>query len=86
MVVGGPPANATPPIVNCPLCSGQHRLSKCEFMKAKSPEERKSFVRQVRLCDNCFAGGHVAMDCRSKMKRRRLGRASQNVDVCCEAP
>mgnify|MGYP000680586806 CR=1 FL=1 len=68
MVAGGSPANATPPIVNCPLCSGQHRLSKCELMKAKSPEERKSFVRQVRLCDNCFASGHMAMDCRSKMR------------------
>lgn len=68
MVAGGPPANATPPIVNCPLCTGQHRLSKCELMKAKSPEERKSFVRQVRLCDNCFASGHMAMDCRSKMR------------------
>ena len=68
MVAGGPPANATPPIVNCLLCSGQHRLSKCELMKAKSPEERKSFVRQVRLCDNCFASGHMPMDCRSKMR------------------
>ena len=68
MVAGSPPANTTPPIVNCPLCSGQHRLSKCELVKAKSPEQRKSFVRQVRLCDNCFASGDMAMDCRSKMR------------------
>lgn len=36
-------------------------------MKAKSPEERKSFVRQARLCDNCLGSGHMAIDCRSKM-------------------
>lgn len=60
--------NTNRPIANCPLCSGQHRLSKCETMKAKSPEERKNFVRQARLCDNCFGRGHVAMECRSMMK------------------
>ena len=63
----GPQMN-TAPIVICPLCSGQHRLWKCELMKAKSPEERKSFVRQARLCDNCLGGRHMAKDCRSKMK------------------
>ena len=57
----------TAPIITCPLCSDQHRLWKCELMKAKSPEERKSFVRQARLCDNCLGSGHMAIDCRSKM-------------------
>ena len=37
-------------------------------MKAKSPEERKAFVRQARLCDNCFGRGDVAKDCSSNMK------------------
>ena len=37
-------------------------------MKAKSPEERKAFVRLARLCDNCFRRGHVAKDCRCNMK------------------
>ena len=63
----GPQAN-TASILICPLCTGQHRLWKCELMKAKSPEERKSFVRQARLCDNCLGSGHMAMDCRSKMR------------------
>ena len=62
-----PQANTALTVI-CPLCSGQHRLWKCELMKAKSPEERKSFVRQARLCDNCLGTGHMAMDCRSKMK------------------
>ena len=37
----------TAPIIICPLCSGQHRLRKWELMKAKSPEERKSFVQEA---------------------------------------
>ena len=63
----GPQAN-TASILICPLCTGQHRLWKCELMKAKSREERKSFVRQARLCDNCLGSGHMAMDYRSKMR------------------
>ena len=59
---------SSPNVPNCPLCSGCHKLSKCEQMKAKSPEERKAFVRQIRLCDNCFGRGYVANDCRSNMK------------------
>lgn len=42
-------------------------------MKAKSPEERKKFVRQARLCENCFRSGHMAMDCRSRMKCQVIG-------------
>ncbi|XP_078382246.1 uncharacterized protein LOC144664919 [Oculina patagonica] len=68
VVAGGVQVGATPALAICPLCSGQHRLSKCELMKAKTPEERKSFVRQARLCDNCFQSGHMAMNCGSKMK------------------
>ncbi|PFX11376.1 hypothetical protein AWC38_SpisGene24930, partial [Stylophora pistillata] len=64
----GPVPNIIPPVLNCPMCSGQHRLAKCELMRAKSPEERKSFVRRARLCDNCFGSGHMASDCRSRMK------------------
>lgn len=37
-------------------------------MKAKSPEDRKCFVQQARICDNCLGSGHMALDCRSKMK------------------
>ena len=33
-----------------------------------TPGERKSFVRQAGLCDNCFGRGHIAINCGSKMK------------------
>ena len=64
----GSHTNATSPVSSCPLCSGQHWLAKCERMKAMTPGERKSFVRQTGLCDNCFGSGHVALNCGSKMK------------------
>ena len=57
----------TAPMVVCPLCSG-HRPWKCGLMKAKSPEERKTFVQQAKLCKNCLGSGHMAVDCRSKLK------------------
>ena len=37
-------------------------------MKAMTPGERKGFVRQAGLCDNCFGRGHIAINCGSKMK------------------
>ena len=64
----GPHPNVTSPVSSCPLCSGQHWLAKCERMKTMTPGERKSFVRQTGLCDNCFGRGHIAINCRSKMK------------------
>ncbi|KAL9984440.1 hypothetical protein ACROYT_G006731 [Oculina patagonica] len=68
VVAGGAQVGATPALAICPLCFGQHSLSKCELMKEKTPEERKSFVRQARLCDNCFQSGRLAMNCISKKK------------------
>ena len=47
-VVSGEPLQMTSAFT-CPLCSCHHKLSKFEQMKAKSPEERKAFVRQGRL-------------------------------------
>ena len=39
--------NVSSPVSNCPLCSGQHWLAEYERMKAMTPGERKSFVRQA---------------------------------------
>ena len=60
--------NVSSPVSSCPLCSGQHWLAKGERMEALTPGERKSFVRQAGLCDNCFGRSHMAINCRSKMK------------------
>ena len=60
--------NATPPVPNCPLCSDYHRLAKCQLMEAKSPEERKGFVRQAGSRGNYFGSGCMAIECSSKMK------------------
>lgn len=43
-------------------------------MEAKSPEERKGFVRQARPCGNYFGSGCMATECSSKMKCQVYGR------------
>ena len=38
-------------------------MSRCETFKAKSFDERRKFVRQKGLCDNCLQTGHMAKSC-----------------------
>nr|CAB3263162.1 uncharacterized protein LOC104265735 [Phallusia mammillata] len=47
----------------CPLCSKSHDLGNCDVFKRKTFVERRKFLRQVRLCDNCFVKGHIARTC-----------------------
>ena len=37
----------------CFLCSGGHKLEKCERFSAKSSEEKLKFVRDKKLCEKC---------------------------------
>ena len=46
--------------ISCQVCSGDHRMSRCEVFKQKSIPERLNFVRAKALCDNCFQIGHLA--------------------------
>ena len=49
----------------CTLCTGSHYLWKCYKLKAKSPYERRSEIRRLKLCFNCF-GSHKFAECNSK--------------------
>ena len=49
----------------CFLCSGGHKLEKCEQFSAKSSEEKLKFVRDRKLCENCLSYTHLASDCKS---------------------
>ena len=51
--------------VKCYLCFGNHKLSNCTRFRSKSHADKIAFLRQNRLCDNCFSKGHVARFCRS---------------------
>ena len=49
----------------CFLCSGSHRLEKCERFSAKSSEEKLKFVRDRKLCENYLSYTHFASGCKS---------------------
>ncbi|XP_024867526.1 uncharacterized protein LOC112451852, partial [Temnothorax curvispinosus] len=48
----------------CAMCKGKHALMLCPEFKAKSANERKSFVDTNRLCYNCL-GNHLIAKCQS---------------------
>ena len=52
---------------NCWLCSNSHKIWKCELFKAKSVAERKTCVKDLKLCFNCLSKNHQIKDCQSKI-------------------
>ena len=60
---GSAVSNRPKPSVKCHMCEGEHWMSRCETFKAKSFDERRKFVRQKGLCDNCLQTGHMAKSC-----------------------
>ncbi|XP_038075994.1 uncharacterized protein LOC119743926 [Patiria miniata] len=50
--------------VKCLCCSQQHKLAECKTFTQKSYDERRQFMRDNKLCDNCFIPWHVARRCR----------------------
>ena len=59
--------------VKCYLCFENHKLSACTRFRSKSHADKIAFLRQHRLCDNCFSKGHVARFCRSSKICSREG-------------
>ena len=47
-------------------CSKFHRLWRCDIFKSKSIEDKRTFLKQERLCFNYFNAGHRATHCSSK--------------------
>ena len=50
----------------CQQCRGPHDLSACKIFLAKSYEERRTFVRDNRVCFKCLIPGHTLNRCQSK--------------------
>ena len=51
--------------IKCHICSENHMLEACSKLAMKNYTDKIAFLRQNRLCDNCFKEGHVARFCRS---------------------
>lgn len=50
--------------IKCLLCSGEHRIYACKKFLDMSPELRYTEVVRLKLCANCFRGGHFSGQCR----------------------
>ena len=49
--------------LTCYLCSKNHLLKNCFAFRNKSLNDKYEFMKQKRLCFNCFKQGHVAKFC-----------------------
>lgn len=51
----------------CMWCKDEkHQLSKCSKFKEKSIEERRTFIKDNKLCYGCVKPGHNAKECRQR--------------------
>lgn len=49
-------------VTKCWLCEKEHVLANCREFEKRTYEDRMKFVRNKRLCDNCFKRGHKARE------------------------
>ena len=49
--------------LTCYLCSRDHLLKNCFAFRKKSLKDKYEFIKQKRLCFNCFKQGHIAKFC-----------------------
>ena len=52
--------------ISCYSCGQQHKLIDCDAFANKTLQEKRSVVRERRLCYRCLRPGHGIKDCRSK--------------------
>lgn len=54
----------------CLIHSGApHSLGDCKVFKSKSENDKKSFLREHRLCYRCYSSDHQVRDCKSPVKK-----------------
>ncbi|XP_066903610.1 uncharacterized protein [Halyomorpha halys] len=56
--------------VRCPLCKGDHLLSKCEAFIGLPLTQKLERVRTFKVCWNCLRKGHEVATCRSQFRCR----------------
>ena len=55
-------------IIQCYVCSEDHRVVECPTFSNCSYEEKIQHVKKQRLCFSCLNRGHITKDCRSTVK------------------
>ena len=66
---GNTTANESATGKHCPFheCDG-HTLVECKVFARKTLEEKTEWIKQRRLCFRCFLPGHIASQCKVKVK------------------
>ena len=62
----------------CPLCSADHWLPRCDKFRKQSLEERQKLVRERQLCSNCLFPGHFVRSCQKESFCRVRGCTSKH--------
>lgn len=67
------------PDKQCPLHDKPHPLRKCRLFRSKTLEERKSLLKDKRICFRCCSSAsHMAKDCKEPIKCRECGSETHN--------
>ena len=67
-------AGSTGIIRSCPSCNQQHDLEHCRTFLKKSIEEKKSFLKEKKLCFGCYGSDHMVKGCLNKKKCKTCGK------------
>ena len=59
---------------SCPSCNQQHDLEHCRMFLKKSIEEKKSFLKEKKLCFGCYGSHHMVKGCLNKKKCKTCGK------------
>ncbi len=57
----------------CLACEDKHGLNKCSVFASYNTDRRNKFVREMRLCMNCFSDTHGFKNCPSRFTCRSCG-------------
>ena len=63
LAVGSREKRSTTTQFKCFMCSGLHRIWKCDKFKKLTYEEKRKFVQRNLLCFKCLCAGHYAREC-----------------------
>ncbi|GFR10249.1 integrase catalytic domain-containing protein [Trichonephila clavata] len=55
----------------CPLCNGDHTLSRCDTFLKLSVQGRSDFVKTNNVCFNCLTQFHGVKTCKSKFRCKK---------------
>lgn len=56
------------PKISCTFCNRPHELDDCRAFLNKSLAERKTFIKEKRLCFASLQGGHISKRCKHRKK------------------